>query len=180
MGVCADRGHLSRIRVSRAPGGWSRAVVRSALPTVRAALGRAGIARIKREGDGHTPAGRFHPVAVLYRADRVARPRTSLPVTPIQPDAGWCDDPADRQYNRAVRLPYPARHEPLWREDGIYDIVLIIDHNLARPQPGAGSAVFIHVATRSYGATAGCVALGRIDLLTLLGRIGIGTTIEIC
>lgn len=180
MGVRAVRRQFDRILVSRAPGGPPRAVVRSRIPAVRAAIGRAGIARIKREGDGRTPAGRFHPVAVLYRADRVARPRTPLPVTVIRPHAGWCDDPADRQYNRAVDLPYPARHERLWRDDGLYDIVLVIDHNLARPQPDAGSAVFVHVATPDYGATAGCVALGRRDLLRLLRRIGVGTAIEIC
>lgn len=170
---------FGRILVSRAPGARHRATLRCRDFVARAAIGRSGIGRTKREGDGRTPAGRFHPVAVLYRADRLARPRTALPVTAIRPHSGWCDDPTDRQYNRAITLPYAARHERLWRDDGLYDIVLVIDHNLARPRPGAGSAVFFHLAAPDFGATAGCVALGKRDLVRLLGRVGIETAIEI-
>ncbi|HLB79812.1 MAG TPA: hypothetical protein VJJ77_04860, partial [Dongiaceae bacterium] len=84
----------------------------------RCALGRTGIRADKREGDGVTPAGCFGLRRVLYRADRLARPPTALPVAALTPQDGWCDDPADPMYNRPVRLPYAARHERLWRADG--------------------------------------------------------------
>src|SRR3546814_4660261 len=67
-----------------------------------------------------TPVGRWPLRRVLYRADRIARPVTVLPCQPIAPDDGWCDDPADPAYNRPVRLPYPARHERLTRDDHLY------------------------------------------------------------
>ena len=58
-------------------------------------LGRGGIRRDKREGDGATPVGRFPLRRVLWRADRLAKPETSLLCSPIESDDGWCDDPAD-------------------------------------------------------------------------------------
>jgi L,D-peptidoglycan transpeptidase YkuD (ErfK/YbiS/YcfS/YnhG family) len=139
---------------------------------LRCALGRGGVRADKREGDGATPAGVFPFRRVLYRADRLARPDTRLPVDRIQPADGWCDDPADALYNRQVRLPYPACHEHLWREDGLYDIVVVLGHNDSPVVPGHGSAVFLHVARPDYGPTEGCVALALPDLLALLAALG--------
>jgi L,D-peptidoglycan transpeptidase YkuD (ErfK/YbiS/YcfS/YnhG family) len=143
------------------------------------ALGRSGIRLDKREGDGATPAGRFRLLGVLYRPDRGPRPVTGLPVAAIRPDSGWCDDPADRRYNRPVRLPYPAGHERLWRDDRLYDLVVVIDHNFAPPVKGRGSAVFLHLAAPGFGPTAGCVAMAEPTMRKLLARAGPGTTIAI-
>ena len=73
------------------------------------ALGRGGCRARKREGDGATPIGRWVMRCVLYRADRGGRPCTLLPSVAIPADAGWCDAASDRNYNRPVRHPYPAR-----------------------------------------------------------------------
>ncbi|MGU3494523.1 L,D-transpeptidase [Xanthobacteraceae bacterium A53D] len=143
------------------------------------ALGRSGIAFDKREGDGRTPAGIWHPVRVLYRADRVARPVTRLPVTAIRADDGWCDDPKDRRYNRPVALPFPASHERLWRDDRLYDLLLVIDHNTRPRVPGRGSAVFIHLARPGYGPTEGCVAMTPLNMRNLLTHLGRATRIII-
>ena len=64
----------------------------------KGALGRSGVTRDKREGDGATPAGVQRLVGVLYRPDRVRCPVTRLPVAAIRRDDGWCDDPNDRRY----------------------------------------------------------------------------------
>jgi L,D-peptidoglycan transpeptidase YkuD (ErfK/YbiS/YcfS/YnhG family) len=170
---------LRRIVVKRLPGGRSRGTVVARGLRAKAALGRAGSSRHKREGDGRTPAGRFRLVAVLYRPDRVPRPRTALPVAAIHPDLGWCDDPADRNYNRPVRLPYAGRHERLWRSDRLYDVVVVLDFNLARPRPGAGSAIFLHVAGPDFAPTEGCVAVTGPALRNLLACVGRNTIIDI-
>jgi len=134
----------------------------------RCALGRGGIRDDKREGDGATPVGCFTLRRVLYRPDRVAPPETTLPITPIDPTDGWCDDPSDPAYNQPVHLPHPASHEEMWRADGLYDVVVVIGHNDDPAVPGMGSAVFMHVAKPDYEPTAGCVALALPDLLALL------------
>jgi L,D-peptidoglycan transpeptidase YkuD (ErfK/YbiS/YcfS/YnhG family) len=136
------------------------------------ALGRGGIRQRKREGDGGTPAGRWRLVRVLYRPDRRMRPSTGLPVRTIRANDGWCDAPGDRNYNRAVRLPYPASHENMARDDGLYDLVVVLDHNMRPRRRGAGSAIFMHVARPGYLPTEGCIALKAADLERLLARLG--------
>lgn len=134
----------------------------------RCAIGRGGIAVEKREGDGVTPVGDWALRRVLYRADRLATPETALSCSAIGPDDGWCDDPADPAYNRPVRLPFAASHERMMRDDGLYDVVVVLGHNDAPVVPGAGSAIFLHVARDDYGPTEGCVALALPHLLTFL------------
>ncbi len=138
---------------------------------VPCALGRGGRRVIKREGDGATPIGTFRPLRVLYRADRVLRPRTTLPVRGIRPHDGWCDAPADANYNRLVRHPYPASAEQMWRADHLYDLVIVIDHNQHPRMRGAGSAVFLHLARDGFAPTAGCVAMRRADMVRLISRL---------
>lgn len=134
----------------------------------RAALGRGGISAQKQEGDGATPAGVLPLRRVLYRADRVQRPRCAVQVVPLAPNDGWCDDPADAAYNRLVRLPYDGRHEELWRTDAIYDVIGELGWNDAPVVRGLGSAIFLHVARADYAPTDGCIALALPDLVAAL------------
>ncbi len=143
----------------------------------RCALGSGGITRKKREGDGATPAGCFDLRRVLYRPDRLAAPETGLDVARIGETDGWCDDPDDDAYNRPVVLPSPASHERLWRADAVYDVIVILGHNDDPPEPGLGSAIFIHVARPDFSPTQGCVALELGDLLAVLAACGPGDRI---
>ncbi len=138
--------------------------------TFRCALGKGGLvaATAKREGDGGTPVGALPLRRVLYRADRGATPQAAVPVEPLAPDEGWCDDPGHADYNRRIRLPHPARHEVLWRDDGVYDVIGLLGWNDAPVQRGRGSAIFLHVARPDYAPTEGCVALAERDLRQLL------------
>lgn len=134
------------------------------------ALGKSGVRADKREGDHATPLGLFPFRQVLYRPDREALPPTALPARAITMDDGWCDDVADPAYNRPVALPHAARHEVLWRADGLYDLVLVIGHNDDPVVRGAGSAVFVHVARPDWGGTEGCVAFRVEDLRRILSE----------
>ncbi len=154
-----------RARVARdglmVMGGWQ----------ARAVLGSGGVRAQKQEGDGATPAGLLPLRRVLYRADRLPRPRAAVPVTPLAPHDGWCDDPRDSAYNRPVRLPYAAGHEELWRTDAVYDVIGVLGWNDAPPLRGAqppGSAIFLHLTRPDRAPTAGCIALDRVDLLAVL------------
>ena len=148
---------------------------------VRCALGRAGVAPpgAKREGDGRTPAGIWALQRVLYRSDRLAPPRTALPIAPLAPDDGWCDAPEDAAYNRPVKHPHPASAERLWRADHIYDIIVVLGFNDAPVTPGAGSAIFFHLAQEDYAPTAGCIAIARADMQAALAVAGRADELEI-
>lgn len=144
------------------------------------ALGRGGVRLTKREGDGATPIGRFPLRRCFYRPDRESAPETRLPVVPIGKNDGWGDDPADPDgYNRAITLPRSGGHERMWREDALYDLVLVPGHNDDPPIPGAGSAIFIHVARAGYPPTEGCVALAPEALRAILGLCGPGSALTV-
>jgi L,D-peptidoglycan transpeptidase YkuD (ErfK/YbiS/YcfS/YnhG family) len=145
----------------------------------RCAIGPAGIGRKTREGDGITPLGVFALREVFYRADRVKNIQTALPLWAIERDDGWCDAPEDASYNRLVKLPYPASAEAMWREDHLYDIVVVIGFNDDPVYAGAGSAIFLHLAKPDYAPTAGCIALTQEDLLAALEQLQPGDRIKI-
>jgi len=148
---------------------------------LRCALGPAGVvaAAEKREGDGKSPLGLWPLLRVLFRPDRGGAPETRLPLQALRPDDGWCDDPADVNYNRPVTLPYPASAEALWREDHVYDLIVVLGHNDAPVVPGAGSAIFLHLARGDYAPTQGCIALARDDLVALLDLASPGDALAI-
>jgi L,D-peptidoglycan transpeptidase YkuD (ErfK/YbiS/YcfS/YnhG family) len=146
---------------------------------LRCAVGRGGIVRDKREGDGASPAGLFAMREVLFRRDRLATLGTALPARALEPEDGWCDDPADPAYNKWVRLPYPAHCERLWRADRLYDIVVPLGYNDDPAVRGAGSAIFLHVARHDFAPTAGCVALAPGDLLAVLEAAQPGARVRI-
>jgi L,D-peptidoglycan transpeptidase YkuD (ErfK/YbiS/YcfS/YnhG family) len=147
--------------------------------TLRCALGRSGIRARKREGDGATPRGIFRFERAFYRPDKLFRPRMGIKSLPVRPDDGWCDAPNDRNYNCQVRHPYPASAERLWRGDGLYDVVVVVDYNRMPRRRALGSAIFMHVAAKGLQPTEGCIALPRRDLLKILARIGPRTRIAI-
>jgi L,D-peptidoglycan transpeptidase YkuD (ErfK/YbiS/YcfS/YnhG family) len=136
-----------------------------------AAIGKGGVRAMKREGDGASPRGIWPVGRAFYRADRLRRPRAAVPLEPLRPQSGWCDAPSDRNYNRRVRLPYRASAEKLWRDDGLYDLILVLDYNLTSRSRGRGSAIFVHFARPDFAPTAGCIALRREHLLRLLAAL---------
>jgi len=159
------------VLVRRAPGDARKARIALRHGVRPAALGRTGIRALKREGDGGTPLGRFAVRQVLYRADRIARPRTPLPVRAIRDHDGWCDDPTSRNYNRLITLPSRRSAEGLKRDDHLYDLVLVLGYNDRPRVRGKGSAIFVHLARPGYAPTAGCIALSQHDLLMVLSRL---------
>jgi L,D-peptidoglycan transpeptidase YkuD (ErfK/YbiS/YcfS/YnhG family) len=165
------------IFVRRAPGDPSKALVALGHGVRSAALGRTGIRALKREGDGGTPLGRFPVRQVLYRADRMARPRTRLPVHAIRDHDGWCDDPTSRSYNKLVKLPSRRSAEGLKRADHLYDLVLVLGYNDLPRVKRKGSAIFVHLARLGFTPTEGCIALSRHDLTMLLAELRPGSAI---
>lgn len=144
-------------------------------------IGRKGAVAYEhgREGDEKTPLGEYRLRFGLYRADRLPKPNSGLTFRPLRQDDGWCDDVNDAGYNRFIRLPYQASHEKLWREDGAYDVILVMSHNDSPPKAGLGSAVFIHVAQYDDKGTLGCVALAPEEIVRLFPYLKTGMSVTV-
>ncbi len=137
---------------------------------LRCAIGGGGISRKRREGDGITPVGVFPLRQVFFRPDRGNRPVTILPVSALTESDGWSDDPDDPHYNQQIALPTKSRHEIFWRADGVYDLIAVVGYNDRPVMPGAGSAIFLHVAKPDFSPTEGCVAFSLPDLTNILNE----------
>lgn len=135
------------------------------------ALGRTGIRAIKREGDGATPRGHHRLLFGYFRPDQGRRSPSAIALIAIRPGMGWCDAPADANYNREIEHPYPASAEHLWRQDRLYDLVVVTGYNVKPRSRQRGSAIFLHVARPDFAPTEGCIAMRRQDLQRLLSVI---------
>ena len=156
-------------------------LLRAGGQTIPCSIGKSGLiaAPDKKEGDGASPIGAWPIRGVLLRPDRVALPeRLQLPWRWIRPDDGWSDGVGDPAYNRPVRHPHGFSAERLWRDDGLYDVIVALGYNDAPPVPGAGSAIFLH-CRRGEAATEGCVAIAKEALVGLLPSLAPGDAVEI-
>jgi L,D-peptidoglycan transpeptidase YkuD (ErfK/YbiS/YcfS/YnhG family) len=145
---------------------------------LRCSLGKAGIKKKEKEGDNITPKGIYKLVKVLYRSDKINIIKTNLRKIKIKKNMGWCDDPKSNLYNKQIKLPSVYRHEKLYRKDGVYDIIIVLNYNMNPIIKGKGSAIFIHI-TKNYKPTQGCIALKKIDLIKILNLIKKNTKIKI-
>jgi L,D-peptidoglycan transpeptidase YkuD (ErfK/YbiS/YcfS/YnhG family) len=145
----------------------------------RCTVGAGGVREDKVEGDAATPAGTFPLRRIYFRNDRLVLPKVRLPARPINEHDGWCDDPRSSTYNRLVHIPNEWSHEKMWREDGLYDLVVVVGYNDDPPEGEWGSAIFLHVARADYSPTQGCVALAHDDLLELVTLIGPATRLNV-
>ncbi|MBV9841693.1 MAG: L,D-transpeptidase family protein [Sphingomonadaceae bacterium] len=151
------------------------------LGPIPCAIGRNGIvaANVKREGDGATPCGSWPIRGALLRSDRgFASPSTALPWRWLRPADGWCDEPGDASYNRPVVNPHRGSAERLWRDDALYDVIIVLGQNDTPPLAGRGSAIFLHVRPES-GSTEGCLAVPRDALLELLDLLAPGDMLTV-
>ena len=143
----------------------------------RCSIGNGGFSDKKKEGDGCTPVGIFRVTDILYREDKLKNLVTNYDLQAILTSDGWCDDPNSKYYNTQIKFPFAKSAESLFRQDDQYDIVCVTNHNQNPIVPGAGSAIFIHVASKDYSSTAGCVALSLDDLTEILSTLTKSTEI---
>ncbi len=141
------------------------------------AIGRGGLQRDKREGDGATPVGVHRIGGLYYRPDRMNAPVEWA--VPIGLTDMWSDDVTDPDYNHLVRASHRFSHESMRRADPLYDMVLITDWNWPVATPGKGSAIFLHIWRKPHYPTEGCIAFSRENLRWIIRRVQIGTRLII-
>ena len=164
-------GLIRHISVRPKPGNPSQGLMSIGGRVQVCALGKGGIKALKREGDGATPLARMRLMSCYLRMEHVANRATLLPLGRISERFGWCEVPADRNYNRPVQLPYAASHETMRRRDALYDVVIVLDWNIRPRRRNGGSAIFFHVARDGMTPTEGCVALPGHVMRLLLARL---------
>ena len=146
---------------------------------VKCAIGKRGIGKKRREGDLITPKGLFKIKKVYFRKDKVRGLKTKFSMKAITKNMGWCDDPESNKYNQLIKYPFPFNAEKLYRNDNIYDIVIVLDFNSKPIKKNKGSAIFLHVAKKNYKPTRGCVAIKKNELKKLLKLFTLQTRIKI-
>ena len=137
----------------------------------KCALGKSGIRKKRTEGDNITPKGTFKIIKIYYRKDRIKKINSAFKLIEIKKDMGWCDDPESKKYNQLIKLPSKYRHEKLFRNDRIYDLIIVLNYNMSPVIKNKGSAIFIHIAKNNYNKTKGCIALKKKDLIEIVSKI---------
>ena len=80
---------------------------------------------------------------------------------------GWCDDPKSNSYNKLIKFPFKYSAEKFYKNNSIYDVVLVIDYNSRPIVKNKGSAIFLHIAKKNYSPTKGCIAISKKDMKLL-------------
>jgi hypothetical protein len=151
--------------------GWGVGLIDARSPGVRIET-----EPIKIEGDGKSPAGVFAlGTAFGYAAQPLAG--IKLPYLALTPSVECVDDASSKNYNRIVDrstvLPDWNSSEHMRDVGESYRWGIVIDHNAtvpgrAAPRPGDGSCVFLHIWRSADQGTAGCTAMARNNLESLL------------
>ena len=68
----------------------------------KCAIGKRGVRKNKKEGDGSTPTGVYRFTNVYYRKDRIKKIQSPLKKIIIKKNMIWCDDIKSSYYNRQV------------------------------------------------------------------------------
>lgn len=92
---------------------------------------------------------------------------------------GWCDDPKSRSYNKLIKLPSTFKAEKLYKKNNIYDIILVLDYNFNPVVKNKGSAIFIHIASKNFKPTRGCIAINKYYMKLLVSFIKKNSKIKI-
>ncbi len=175
----ATTGSLTRFERIDPQGPWKQAGA-----TVAVQLGRKGLAwgrglhvaphqePLKREGDGRAPAGAF-ALSRAFGYAQTGQAAPHLPYLALTPTVECVDDEASSSYNKMVDNRTVARawtsSEAMRRNDELYRLGLMVDHNASPVQPGAGSCIFLHIQRTPPAPTAGCTAMAPADIEALAG-----------
>ena len=146
---------------------------------IKCSIGKRGLTERKTEGDLKTPKGTFNFNLILYRADRIKNFRAKIKKVRIKKNFGWCDDPKSPSYNKLINFPFKNSAEKLYLKKNIYDLIFVINYNMNPIKKNKGSAIFLHIASKNFTPTKGCLAIKKEKLLKILPLITRKTKLNI-
>jgi L,D-peptidoglycan transpeptidase YkuD (ErfK/YbiS/YcfS/YnhG family) len=130
----------------------------------------------KYEGDGRSPAG-IWPVREGFGSSAAPPEGFRMAYRQFTERDYFIDDRDSPYYNRWITLPdtvpnrpetIAASYEVMKRDDGLYDLGLIVNYNMDPVIPGRGSAIFVHQWRRRLAPTIGCTAMSMKNLIRLM------------
>lgn len=135
-------------------------------------IGKHGATRNKHEGDLKTPLGVF-PINTAFGIDQQGNTLTTMPYIQVTPSTVCVDDPQSLFYNQIIntdKIPAINWHsaEQMFQAKTAYQLGLEIAYNKRPIRPGHGSCIFMHVWQDASHGTAGCVAMTKTHLKTIL------------
>jgi L,D-peptidoglycan transpeptidase YkuD (ErfK/YbiS/YcfS/YnhG family) len=135
-----------------------------------ARVGRSGLSKNRREGDGSTPTGTYAIGRTMYGV--APDPGVRYRYRRIVCGDYWVEDPSSPSYNRFRHVPcgqappFRVTGERLWQAATAYRHFAVIEFNTNPVVPGRGSGIFLHASTGR--ATNGCVSLPLAQLRQVL------------
>lgn len=127
-------------------------------------IGKEGFAATMKEGAKKSPRGKY---TIGTAFGRYQNPGTKLPYRQITNDDVWVDDSASTLYNTWQK---ESENNGRWSSAekmniSAYNYGFVINYNTVERIPGAGSAIFFHVAN-DY--TLGCTGTAQNNVINIL------------
>lgn len=122
----------------------------------------------KKEGDGKSPAG-FFRLGPAFGNEFHQPYAKNMPFLFITDDLECVDDSDSAYYNQFVHVHSVENRD--WKSSEkmqeigpLYQLGLVVQHNLHPVKAGMGSAIFMHVWSKEGEGTAGCTAMEAAHL----------------
>jgi D-alanyl-D-alanine dipeptidase len=126
----------------------------------------------KREGDGKAPAGIFLLRAAFGYAPVDEVPWIKLPYLQATTQIQCVDDTQSSYYNKLVDTTRVKQnwhsYEGMQRQDDLYRLGVVVEHNTDPTIAGRGSCIFLHLWKGEFEGTSGCTAIEAEHLERLL------------
>ena len=125
---------------------------------------------MKTEGDGKSPAGIFNLTSAFGTIEKNGK--INLPYTKLEEWTECVDDVNSSNYNRIVNRMQIGNFDWKSSEKMLeirpqYDLGVFVEHN-SEKQAGGGSCIFLHIWKDASSGTAGCTAMARENMETVL------------
>jgi len=131
---------------------------------------------LKKEGDRKSPAGIFTFGFAFGYADPMKALFTRMPYLMSNELIECIDDPASKYYNKIVSTDIIAHKdwnssEKMLLKDSRYEWGIEVEYNKSPIVAGAGSCIFFHIWADDHRATAGCTAMEKENLISLMSML---------
>ncbi len=128
-------------------------------------------ALLKREGDKKSPAGIFSLGTAFGLVSALKMASLKLEYLQFDENSEAVDDPLSSYYNQIVNrqeVTIDWNSSEKMNEETLYTLGLVVNHNFPNSQPGAGSAIFLHVWRHKHSGTLDCTAMSQENLTKIL------------